>query len=187
MSSTIITPGPSLIQAAQALEVIQRGSGKFPYQWIYPGPNARPVVATGILTVPGPPIPAIPKGTSADVVTYAVPTGERFSLRGVVFAVLSGTALAADNSNFNWSLIVRGAATRTVEGFAKLTVPFGSVNNGAGGDNQVRVPFPLPGTLEMNQRDTVAIIVTVTNNAGLASTVILAQLWGHNYPNSEAI
>jgi hypothetical protein len=171
VSSQIITPGPSEILAAMALLAERKGTGVFPYQWIFPGPSARPVIAEGIVA------PSIVPGQVLVVVEYDVPTGERFVLDGVVFQYLNGNTWVEGSGTILWNLVVNSAGDRTVEWFVNVASRRGSNITG---------PYPVPKTLEFAPRDILQITATFSG-AGVTNGLLLAQIVGHTYPNSEAL
>ena len=46
---SIIQPGASLIEAAQPLASPKRALGRYEYQWLCPGPNAKFTFPSGII------------------------------------------------------------------------------------------------------------------------------------------
>ena len=175
MSSEIIAPGGSLVMASRALEAPERGLGVFPYQWIFPGPNARPVIARAVATPPA------PAGQSVQLMSYAVPTGERFCLTGVIFGYLANDWVEGSGSLL-FTLSVVGASTRPVEWLNGVDTRLGisPVQGLAAGWK----PYPVPSRLEFNQRD--LLVLTVQTVSGTYTGKLVAHLVGHTYPDSES-
>jgi hypothetical protein len=168
----IIKPGPDLVQAGRALQTTKRGFGTFPYQWMFPGPNAKVVNQIGSVRVPAP-------GNSVDLVSYQVSEGMRFSCRALAVG-FKGTA-----SDFNAGIndtvftlhVTTSAGNRNVEGFQGFSIPLGSEVT----------PWPVIGPLEFESLDT--IIWTASNNATPAGTVnaYFGIIAGFEYPLTEAL
>lgn len=138
--------------------------------WLIPPRLSTPVIAIGNL-----PIPA---AASAAVVSYTVPQGLRFSLRGVVVSVVdpSGTWVQGSGSLiFDLSCIGSGG-TRRVENFERIVSPLGSPV----------VPYPLLGRCEFLETDVLVWSVTVT---GVVTSdlpqLAICHLLGWTYPISD--
>jgi hypothetical protein len=166
----IITPGPALVEAGRALESPQRLLGRYPYQWLQPGPHSKPVRAAGSVSIPD------GYGQPSVILTYQVPQGERFSLR----------ALVMDSNSPDWtegsgdlvfSLMVTTIGARPVD-------YFGSVNTRLGNS---ALPWPLyDGRLEFQSLDVLQMSVTAVSGITLGAGFAFGMLIGHTYPNSEA-
>ena len=54
IKTRILVPGRSQVAAAEALESPRRLVGKWPYQWLFPGPNSRLVgLLIGVILIVG--------------------------------------------------------------------------------------------------------------------------------------
>lgn len=169
MSGKVITPGPSLVEAANAMTSKRRLAGAWPYQWMFPGPHSKDVDVPGNVVLPDAP-------GQATVLTYTVPEGLRFTLRGIVFQY-SGDNWVQGSGSILWTLTVASGGTRNVEGFVDVATQRGSVIN----------PFPILGRLEFQSLDFLSITVSNVSLAVTpASSPVSAQLLGWTYPNSEA-
>lgn len=174
MSSTLshakqVRPGPGMIEAGRALEDPRRLIGKYPYQWLFPGPNSRHVFAQGSIALPA-------VGPAQVVVQYQVQDGMRFSLRGLVFAFEGSGWSEGTAGGLTWTLLVLAAGQRNVEGFSGVLTHLGSLDQ----------PYPILGRLEFAPNDTLQI--TVQNLGGVATgadNIATGHLVGHQYPNSE--
>lgn len=168
-SSRILTPGPALVQGARALEDPKSSIGTFPYQWLFPGPHSRQVLANNTIPITG------PGNTDAilDGAGYQVPDGMIFSLRGVVWGFI-GTGWQEGSNQLVFNVIVIAAGTRKVDFLNNWKTHIGSLES----------PYPMLGRLEFAPLDVVQ--VTVTNTAGPASGFAFAHLIGHTYPQIEA-
>lgn len=175
-SRQIIKPGANLAMAAQeTLTDPRRAEGKWPYQWLYPGPNSRPVMQNGAVA-----IPAIGSGqTSASVIilNYMVPEGYRFVLTDIVM-----NAFASDwnpgSGQLGFTLVVQySTGPRNVEFLANVLWGMGSA----------QLPWPIRGRLEFHPLDVLQINLL---NTGLvapgANDFGYGALNGYTYPNSEA-
>jgi hypothetical protein len=164
----MIRPGPSLIQAARKLEDPKRLAGKWPYQWLFPGPNSRHVLANGTLE-----IPAI--GNTDTVLSYQVPDGYRFSLRAVVFN-FSGTGWQVGTpTGLAFTLEVDASGTRNVDFLTNVQTNLGSPDQ----------PYPILGRLEFAPNDLLKVLVTNNGVTRSVTQIAIGHLVGHTYPNSE--
>ncbi len=169
MSSSIIQPGPSLVKASRALENPRRLAGRWPYQWIFPGPNSRQVLANNTITVPA-------AGAPATVLSYQVPDGLRFSLRAIVFGFFGTGWNEGTPTGLSFTLQVVASGTRNVDFLQNVTTHLGSPDQ----------PYPILGRLEFAPNDVLNVLVT--NGGAVGHTlpnVALAHLVGHTYPNAE--
>jgi hypothetical protein len=167
----ITKPGPSLVEVARSLEDPRRMLGKYPYQWVFPGPHSRQVLANGAVLLPA------GAGATAQILKYQVPDGWRFSLRGVVFAFF-GTGWNEGVGDITFTLTVQAAGTRNVDFLVGVKTHLGSPD----------FPFPIMGRLEFAPLD--VLIPIVTNVTGVLPggppNSVTAMLVGHTYPNSES-
>lgn len=173
MPIQVIKPGRSLIEGAGALESPKRAAGKWPYQWLFPGPNSRQVLANGQTAIP-------PLNTSAPVVNYTVPDGMVFSLRAIVFAFFGTGWNEGTVTGLFFTLNVLGAGTRAVDFLQNVATHLGSTDQ----------PYPILGRLEFNPLD--QLQVSVLNPAGGVVTpgtpnIAVAHLVGHIYPSGERV
>jgi hypothetical protein len=166
----IIKPGRSLVEAAAAIDNPRRALGKYPYQWLFPGPNSRHVLANGQLV-----LPAI--GGTGLVVNYMVPDGLRFSLRAVVFAFEGTGWNEGTATGLSFTLLVQAAGPRNVDFLQNILTHLGSTDQ----------PYPILGRLEFAPRDTLQVLVTNNGVATGPSNVAVAHLVGHTYPASEVV
>jgi hypothetical protein len=173
----IIKPGPDLVEAGRALQTTRRGFGVFPYQWMFPGPNAKAVDVNFSVPVPAP-------GNTVDIVpagkiAYQVAEGMRFSLRGLAVGFLGTAADFRPGTNDTvFTLQVRtSAGNRNVEYFQDFSFNKGSTVQ----------PWPVIGPLEFESLDT--LVWTAANNAtpNTAGNVYFGILLGYEYPLTEAI
>lgn len=168
----IIKPGPSLVQASRALERRERGAGAWPYQWLYPGPNSRQVLATAQIPSPHPGVAITPIGLG-----YQVPEGLRFSLRGIVFG-FAGTGWVEASGALLFTLqITSSGGMRNVDFLANIATRLGSS----------ALPYPILGRLEFDSLDVLNPLVLNVSVPFLATNFVFAHLVGHTYPNSEAV
>ena len=169
MPGKIITPGRSLVKAAQALEDPRRMMGVYPYQWMFPGPHSKHVLANGSIA-----LPAIGSGAT-QVLGYQVPEGLRFSLRAIVFGFF-GSGWNEGTGNLEFNLFVTDAGQRNVDFLQNVTTHLGSAD----------FPYPILGRLEFAPDSFLS--VQVTNAAVVLSGVqsVFAHLVGHTYPNAES-
>lgn len=168
----VLQPGRSTTLAAEALESPRRLLGRWPYQWLFPGPNSRHVLANQSA-----PLPA--SGLSVSVLTYQVPDGLRFSLRAIVFG-FNGTGWTEGSpTGISFTLQVQAAGTRNVDFLQGVLTHLGSASQ----------PYPILGRLEFAPLD--VLVVVATNLAGQVAAGppnnVFAHLVGHTYPNSETV
>jgi hypothetical protein len=166
----MIAPGPSLIEAARPMETPQRLLGRFPYQWLQPGPHSKFIRASGSV-----PMPAA-YGSVGQILTYTVPQGERFSLRAVIMNC-NPPDWQEGSGDVLFSLNVLTPVVRGVDYLTAVNTRLGSSV----------FPFPLyDGRLEFQSLDvlqmTIVSVANITLNVGFAYGMLI----GHTYPNSEA-
>jgi hypothetical protein len=168
---SVFKPGGGLVKAAKAIADPERMLGEYAYQWLYPGPNSRPVFANGVIPLPD----ASGGPVTAAVVSYQVPSGWRFSLRGIVLAFI-GSGWAEGSGDLVFQVEVQAAGIRNLEFLGQVLTHIGSLDDG---------PYPILGRMEFAPLDT--LVVNVTNNAvALVGTpFVTAHLVGHIYPNSQ--
>ena len=173
MTKRILVPGPSLVEAASALENPRRIIGKWPYQWLFPGPNSRHVLAND-----AEPVPAHSGGT-VNLINYQVPDGWRFSLRGIVFG-FNGTGWNEGTATgLSFTLVCNSAGPRNVDFLQNILTHLGSADQ----------PYPILGRLEF---EPLAQLYVVVENIGTVvapgpPNTVYAHLVGHTYPNSEQV
>jgi hypothetical protein len=170
--STVIQPGRSSTVAGQALENPRRLLGRWPYQWLFPGPNSRHVLANA-----AEPLPA--SGVTVQVLSYQVPDGLRFSLRALVFGFNGAGWTEGTPTGISFTLQVQAAGTRNVDFLAGVVTHLGSATQ----------PYPILGRLEFAPLD--VLVVLATNLGGQVPAGppnnVFAHLVGHTYPNEETI
>lgn len=109
--------------------------------------------------------------------SYQVPDGWRFSLRGVVFAFF-GAGWNEGIGDLTFTLTVRAAGTRNVDFLVNVATHLGSPD----------FPYPILGRLEFAPLD--VLTAYVTNVTGVVAAgppnAVTAILSGHTYPNSES-
>lgn len=160
---------PSIVKAGDAA-ARGRTAGRWPYQWMYPGPNSRHVLARG--SAPTPDFNAGP----ADVVTYIVPEGYRFSLRAVVIdgSQVSGWIPGSPDMQFDLHCVAAG--DRIVDFLQDVLTPLGSPV----------IPWPILGRLEFESLEQLTWRVSTFQNVGVGDpNFVSCFLLGHIYPNSE--
>lgn len=160
---------PGIVQAGDAA-MRGRTAGRWPYQWLYPGPNSRHVLARGSVATPAFNTPP------AQVVSYTVPEGYRFSLRAVVIdgSQVSNWIPGSPDMQFNLNCIAAG--TRIVDFLQDVLTPLGSTV----------IPWPILGRLEFESLEQLAWDVSTFQNVGVgAPNFVSCFLLGHIYPNSE--
>lgn len=167
----VIAPGVGLSEATRALGGARRRAGLFPYQWLYPGPNAKPVAQEGSAIMPD------AYGSEAVIASYTVPEGMRFSLRGLVANVFSPD-WNVGSGDILFTLRVNTVGTRNVEFFTDMTWPRGSSES----------PWPIPGRLEFLSDAIVELAMLPVDNVtlGAGGGYGIGLLLGHIYPNQEA-
>jgi hypothetical protein len=166
----IITPGPALVEAGRALESPQRLLGRYPYQWLQPGPHSKPVRAAGSIAIPD------SYGVVTEILRYTVPQGERFCLRALVMDANSPD-WTEGSGDLIFSLKVITGGARPVDYLAAVDTRLGNT----------ALPWPLyDGRLEFQSLDVLQMTVTAVANITLGAGFAFGMLIGHTYPNSEA-
>lgn len=171
---------PPLTEAAGALRIDQARKDEWPYAWIFPPPGARGV---NIRTV----VPAPANGVLTELLSFTVPDGYLFSLRGVMLTYV-GVAVDDSKQIVTWNLdvniptVVGGAITvpalpsgYPVPDFARVLFHLGSPDFG---------PFHVDGPLVFEPRDVIRYKVTTTAPfPGVGSPVFfLSILSGYRWP-----
>jgi hypothetical protein len=167
----VFRPGRGLVSAAEAMADPQRMLGEYAYQWLYPGPNSRMVLANAVLALPD----ASGGPVTSQLLTYQVPDGWRFSLRGIVLQFL-GSGWNEGSGDLVFNVEVQAAGIRNLEFLGNVLTHLGSLDDG---------PYPILGRLEFAPLD--ILVVNVTNNAVaiVGAPFVTAHLVGHIYPNSQ--
>jgi hypothetical protein len=173
----IIKPGAGLIRAAQALADPRRTEGKFPFQWLYPGPNSRMAMPNTAAPVAIPQIVGPATSAQAVLVAYEVPDGFRFVLTDILMQAIA-TDWAIGSGQLTFSLqVAYSTGPRNVEFLGNLPFPLGTFER----------PWPLRGRLEFGPLEVLEVILT---NTGIptpgANDFGYAALNGFTYPNTEA-
>lgn len=88
--------GPDATRAVKRIQDLQENKTQWPYPWSYPPPNAKNRLPFGAVAAPA-------GATPTAIVTFTVPTGFRFYLRGIV-RVFFGAGLIEGSGNALWSL-----------------------------------------------------------------------------------
>lgn len=164
----IFPAGPAEVEAARALATPRRALGIFPYQWLFPGPHSKQVLANASIPLAGPTF-------SNDILTYTVPDGMIFSLRGVVIGCLDPTWVEGTIA-LTFTLTVTAAGTRNVDFLQNINTRLGSLVS----------PYPLLGRLEFAPNDVLTWSVLDDATGPAAGQIVFAHLVGHTYPQSEA-
>ena len=188
--TSIIKPGASLAEAARPLAGTKRSEGKYPYQWLYEGPNAKFAFPSGIIPLGGFTAPAT-QNLNQVVMSFQVPEGYRFTLTGILMA--TNSALYSPGQGLlNFSLVaVYSTGPRNVEYLSNLDFPVGQFCSLPG--NMVSITQQLRQRLEFSPLDVLQIQVSNNPanvaNGGIstpaATDVVLGILEGFTYPNSE--
>jgi hypothetical protein len=180
---SIVTPGASLSAAARPLSQPHRVEGKYPFQWLYPGPNSRMARPSGIIGVP--PIVAPAASATGVVMTYEVPEGYRFVLEAILMST-NAVGYGPGQGLMSFTLQVKySTGPRGVEFLSNLDYPTGKFVT-LPNDYETELA-PLVGRLEFAPLDVLEIIVV---NTGIplpdATDVAIGILRGFTYPNSES-
>ena len=135
--------------------------------WLVPGIHSRHVLAMGTAAT-------TVIGGTATCVSYQVPSGRIFSLRGVSIIVRAAAFVVGDGS-YTFTLTDTSGGTRNVDFLSNLTAPIGDE----------RRPYPIGGRLEFDSLDTLAGTVKNVSCAAGPPNLVTWILWGHTYPESE--
>jgi hypothetical protein len=171
INDRIIVPGRSQVQAAEALENPRRLIGKWPYQWLFPGPNSRHVLVNDRASVP------LGASSQVTLAKFQVEDGLRFSLRGIVFAFEGTGWNEGTTSGLSFTLVADLAGPMNVDFLQNVLTQLGSTAQ----------PYPILGRLEFEPLTNLSVVVT--NVGGVVAegppNTVVAHLVGHTYPNSE--
>jgi hypothetical protein len=167
----MISPGVGLAESARTLGTAERRAGRFPFQWLWAGPNSRNVNAWGKAAMPD------NYGDEVVICEFKVSEGMRFSLRGIVMdSTCSDWEQASGNIIF--TLRATRLGPRDVEWYTNVPTRRG---------NNVE-PWPIDGRLEFTSLEKIEIVmvpvaaVSLGANGGFG----YGELLGHEYPESEA-
>ena len=180
----IIKPGAALSAAARPLASTRRSEGKYPFQWLYPGPNAKMALPSGIVQVPAIVAPAV--SSQAIVLSYEVPEGYRFVLTDILMST-NATGYGPGQKLLGFTLqVVYSTGPRAVEFLSNLDFPLGRFITVPGAfETELQ---PLKQRLEFASLDVLQVIVT---NTGLAAPgnadVLIGILGGFTYPTFEVV
>jgi len=175
-SRTIIRPGAELARAAQeTLTDPRRAEGKWPFQWLYPGPNSRTVNRNAAIAIPQ--IPSGDTSAAATILAYTVPEGYRFVLKKLIMNAFASDWAQGSGPLLFTLTVIYSTGPRNVEDFTDVSFGFG---NG-------QIPYEIEGRLEFDPLDVLQINLT---NSGIttpaASDFAYGLLGGFIYPNSES-
>lgn len=180
---SIVQPGASLIAAARPLSTPHRVEGKYPFQWLYEGPNARFARPSGIVKLTAITAPAT--SVQQVVMQYEVPEGYRLVVTDILMGTNAtgyspGLGLLAFTFQVKYSSGPRG-----VEFFTNLDYPTGRFITVAGAfETELS---PIRQRLEFAPLDVLQIVINNTGLANPADTdVAIGILQGFTYPNSES-
>lgn len=186
----IIKPGAALAAAARPLSQPHRAEGKYPFQWLYEGPNAKFALPNGIIPLPAINAPATQ--ATAVVMSFIVPEGYRFVVSDILMATNS-TTYSPGLGLLNFSMVVvYSTGPRVVEYLGNLDFCLGEFETGPG-IMKTKLQH-LRQRLEFAPLDQIEI--QVVNNPGntpgggipapAATDVVIGILGGFTYPNGEA-
>lgn len=164
---------PNIPRGGRAVMDARQG-GKWPYQWLYPGPNSRHVLVRGSVATPA---YASGGGTAVEVVNYVVPEGYRFSLRAIVVDGSQVSNWVPGSSDMLFNLHVVSAGDRIADFLQDVKTPLGSAV----------IPWPILGRLEFLSLEKLVWEVATFQNVGVGDpNFVSCFLIGHIYPNGEA-
>lgn len=165
--NSLVAPGPSLIRAASAIDNPKNVIGRYPYQWLFPGPHSKAIWVQKAIPLTGP-------ASTDQIVQYQVSDGMIFSLRGYVVGAAAGSGWNEGTAELTFSLTVTAAGTRKVDFLNAIQTHVGSLES----------PYPILGRLEFQPLD--VLTWSVANVAGpAAGKIVFAHLVGHEYPQAE--
>ena len=181
--SSIVKPGASLSAAAQPLSTPHRVEGKYSFQWLYEGPNARLARPSGIVVLSAIVPPAL--SVQQVVMSYEVPEGYRFVMTDILMST-NATGYSPGQGLMSFTLQVKySTGPRGVEFFTNLDFPTGRFI-AMPGDFETNLS-PIRQRLEFAPLDVLQVVI---NNTGLATPagtdVAIGILQGFTYPNSES-
>lgn len=141
--------GPDSTRAADKIRRLVDSKAQWPYQWIYPPPNAKNRMPYGSVAAPA-------GATPTQVMAFTVPTGMRFYLTGII-RQFEGSGFVLGSGNALWTLAINtpvGSTPlqgRSVADFVNQPFTLGSFNHGP-------VHFEMPEVFVAE--DTISDIVT---------------------------
>jgi hypothetical protein len=182
MKTPRLVSGTEAVRAAEALRKEQAKRDQWPFEWVYPPPDADPVTtptnlttnadgdSNGIILAPAPGI-----ANQVVVCNYHVPSGYNFLLTHLVLAYNGGNFTAGD---MNWTVDKNSPLgtspfqASVVQGFALVQVPLGSIA-------PQYSEFPLAKNEIFAPEDVIRAKVYVSNNinSGYFTAIFKGWIW----------
>jgi hypothetical protein len=161
-----------LLDRGRVMGELGRSAGfPFPYQWVTPGRNARPVMAVESAVLSG------VLGTTTAMNLYVVPVGMRFFLSSIVIEFV-GDGWAVGGDDLLMSFVLRGASVeRPLQYLSNLRFPFGSMVDGS---------FSLPCALEMVAFDEIRGEVLESTGLVPSGGRVVMGVFGYEVPESDS-
>jgi len=174
-------PGAALSRAAGPI-ARNRDEGKFPYQWLNPGPNSKLALPSAIVSVPAIVSPA--QSATASVLTYEVPQGYIYMLDRLLMATNCAQYSPGQQQLLFTLQALYATGPRQVEWLNNLDFPYGQFTTLPGDMRMVLQEIDRP--LMFHPLDVLQI--TVLNNGinvPAATDKLIGALGGYLFPESE--
>jgi len=175
----IFRPGTA---AANAARPIGRQEAKHPYQWLYPGPDSREAMPSGVVAVPAIVSPAT--SASVRVMQYTVPTGFVYVLRRLLMST-NAQAYSPGQQMLLFTLQALYAnGPRQVEWLNNLDFPFGEYTTLPGNFRTLLQEIDRPLVFA----PLTTLEISVVNNGiqiPAATDTLIGILGGYLHPESD--
>lgn len=173
MSAARMMSGVESIKAAEKLRKLEDHRALWPYDWIFPPPEAQRVHQEAAV-----PVSTLVAGTQAQILQYQVQGNYRFMLSGLVQLYIGQSAFTPGDGNVVWALDVNIPVGVTspqgypVQGYSPSGIPKGAYVSG------IFAPYPLSPQPEiLNPLDTLRSKVTISGQITTGSIIAIFDGW----------
>lgn len=175
MSPTVITPrflsGATAVRAAQSLRPPKRSKVPVPFPWDLPPENSKMIYQQGVIASPAQGV------TPAVVVSYQVPDGFYFTLRGRINVftgvTVEGSGDVAWTTDVDTPVGITSPQGYPLQGMADEPFQVGSLTGS---------PFPIIGRLVFEPNDIIRVKVLNTSVGVGAPNYFISVLMGWLWP-----
>lgn len=171
--TTRLYNGADGTRAADEKRKLEAKRELWPYPWVMPPKDSRPVFQYGRVMAPQPATPTV-------ILAYTVPVGMRFALAGIA-QLFTGGGLTPGAGIAVWSLILN--QTYDVQGFDAVDSPLGFMPDPKVGFGLQ--PFIFPRVFEFEAGDLIESSVVITNAIAASDpNYFISVFLGWTWPDS---
>ena len=145
-----LVSGPEAVKAMDRARRLQDHRDQWPYEWLCPSAQAKPVFRTASIEAPA-------VNTLTEILAYAVPSGLQFALCGII-QVFSGAGYIPGDQDISWTLDtdspigIAAVEGNPLPGLNGIIIPLGGfVGTPALGGVAAPWMFQMPFILKPNQ------------------------------------